>query len=100
MACKRMTDFASDVSFLMFGLFYFSSKIPFWPPIKMVLMVLFWCLTQTDHTNHGSPTPIFHADDEDRPHRRALPAWIYYIKPPCLFGRKASIAMVEFTATS
>lgn len=56
-ASKRMMYFGSDVSFLMFDLFCFSSKIPFGPLIKTVLMVPVHCLTQTAPTT--APQHLF-----------------------------------------
>lgn len=56
-ASKRMTYFGSDVSFLMCDLFCFSSKIPFGPQIKTVLMVPVHCLTQTTPTT--TPQHLF-----------------------------------------
>lgn len=56
-ASKRMTYFGSDVSFLMCDLFCFSSKIPFGPLIKTVLMVPVHRLTQTAPTT--APQHLF-----------------------------------------
>lgn len=45
------------MSFLMFGLFYFSSKTPFLPLIKTILMVQVYCLTQTASTTASQHPP-------------------------------------------